>query len=439
MMKNSQVIVVGAGIAGLTAAYHLQENGVDVIVLEASSRVGGRMVTDVVDGYVIDGGAQFLSSAYPILSKLITKLELSSEYVDTSPWVGVVRNGKIRKFRYDRPFSLLFGGYLNFNEWLALGLGSFKLFNKTKMLPINDYSAWEKFDDETAEIWSDRYYGNNITNYFLEPILGAFYFQTPKETSKALAIAINAFAAQKAKSKTLIRGIGSLPEALGEALKIQLNMPVQKISLEDSRVTIHTDTQAFKANKIILATPAPISRKLYKNTSVLENKILSTEYSTTLNIAIALKNKLSKESNIKNIYGIWIPKKERNIIAAITIESEKNIDRVSSGELVNVMLSGKAGKTMINWEENEILSVILLELEKYLPDISKNIAFTRVYRWLNAEPMSPVGRCSDIKAYRETIQEDNRVVLAGDYLGMPFTEGAAETGLWAASTILSMA
>jgi len=70
-MKYSQVIVVGAGIAGLTAAYHLQNNGVDVVVLESSSRVGGRMVTDVVDGYVIDGGAQFLSSSHPILSMLI--------------------------------------------------------------------------------------------------------------------------------------------------------------------------------------------------------------------------------------------------------------------------------------------------------------------------------------------------------------------------------
>ena len=437
-MQDSQIIVVGAGIAGLTAAYQLQNNGVDVVVLEASSRVGGRMTTDFIDGYIIDRGAQFLSSAYPILSKLITKLELSSEYADTSPWVGVVRNGEIHKFRYDKPISLLFGGLLNFSEWLTLGLGSFKLFNRTKMLALNNYSAWELFDDETAEIWSDRYYGNNITNYFLEPMLEAFYFQAPEKTSKALAIALNAFSGHKAKCKTLISGIGRLPDMLGESLKIQLNMPVHKISIEDNAVTVFTEKQAFKANKVILATPAPITKKMYIKTSELENKLLSTEYSSTLNVAIALKRELPKEENIKNIYGIWIPKKERNIIAAFTIESEKNSGRVSTGELVNVMLSGKAGKTMINWEENDILSAILLELENYLPDISRNIAFTRVYRWLYAEPMSPVGRCSDIKAYRETIQGNNRVLLAGDYVGMPFTEGAAETGLWAASTILNM-
>jgi oxygen-dependent protoporphyrinogen oxidase len=60
-----------------------------------------------------------------------------------------------------------------------------------------------------------------------------------------------------------------------------------------------------------------------------------------------------------------------------------------------------------------------------------------VYRWLNAEPKSPVGRSRKINDYRESITKINKVILAGDYMGMPFTEGAAETGLWAASSILN--
>ncbi|MCP4491013.1 MAG: hypothetical protein GY820_27420 [Gammaproteobacteria bacterium] len=68
-------------------------------------------------------------------------------------------------------------------------IGSFNLFKKTKHLPLNDYSVWGVFDDETAESWGNRYYGETITEYFIEPLLEAFYFQTPGETSKALAIA----------------------------------------------------------------------------------------------------------------------------------------------------------------------------------------------------------------------------------------------------------
>ena len=68
----------------------LQKKGVDVLVLEASSRVGGRMMTDVADGYMIDGGTQFLSSAYPILSRLIKELDLASAYTKPGTWAGLL-------------------------------------------------------------------------------------------------------------------------------------------------------------------------------------------------------------------------------------------------------------------------------------------------------------------------------------------------------------
>jgi phytoene dehydrogenase-like protein len=64
------VIVVGAGISGLCAAYRLAEAGLRVKVLERGSRVGGRMTTDAVDGFVLDRGAQFLSSEYTVLRSL---------------------------------------------------------------------------------------------------------------------------------------------------------------------------------------------------------------------------------------------------------------------------------------------------------------------------------------------------------------------------------
>lgn len=59
MIAKEKVIVIGAGIAGLTAAYYLRKQGMDVEVLESSSRVGGRMTSDTSEGYIIDRGAHF--------------------------------------------------------------------------------------------------------------------------------------------------------------------------------------------------------------------------------------------------------------------------------------------------------------------------------------------------------------------------------------------
>ena len=379
-MENNQVIVVGAGIAGLVAAYQLQKNGVTVTVLEASSKAGGRMVTDIADGYIVDGGAQFLSSGYPILSNLIAELKLAANYVETSPYIGIVRHGKIYKFRYDKPLSLLSGGLLRFNEWLALGFGNSRLLKEVKELPVNDYSAWEKFDDETADVWSNGHYGKHITEYIIEPMLEAFYFQSPEETSKALPIALSVLNQHEARAMTLTGGIGTLPEVLQTKLNVLVNTPVRNICIENEGVTIQTDQQVFTADRVILATPAPISKKLYATSSELEINLLNAEYSTTLNVAVMLKKKLDDEWKIGNLYGIWIPRKERRIIAAITIESAKCADRAPTGELINVMLSGKAGRTMIDLEEKQILSSVFSELEEYLPGVTRSVSFSKIYR-----------------------------------------------------------
>ena len=71
MPAQTEVVVVGAGLAGLTCALTLQEHGVSVRVLEASDGVGGRVRTDVVDGFRLDRGFQVLNPAYPMVKELV--------------------------------------------------------------------------------------------------------------------------------------------------------------------------------------------------------------------------------------------------------------------------------------------------------------------------------------------------------------------------------
>src|SRR3712207_7399047 len=63
--RRAEVAVVGAGLAGLSAAVRLAAAGCDVHVLEASSGAGGRLATEVVDGFVVDRGFQVLNTGYP--------------------------------------------------------------------------------------------------------------------------------------------------------------------------------------------------------------------------------------------------------------------------------------------------------------------------------------------------------------------------------------
>jgi phytoene dehydrogenase-like protein len=71
---TADVVVGGAGLAGLRAAQLLCRRGLDVVVLEVADRPGGRVATDVVDGFRCDRGFQVTNTSYPAL-RAATDLE----------------------------------------------------------------------------------------------------------------------------------------------------------------------------------------------------------------------------------------------------------------------------------------------------------------------------------------------------------------------------
>ncbi len=71
MVEPAQVVVVGAGLAGLACARRLTAAGVPATVLEAADEVGGRVRTDVVDGFRCDRGFQLINPAYPEVRRVL--------------------------------------------------------------------------------------------------------------------------------------------------------------------------------------------------------------------------------------------------------------------------------------------------------------------------------------------------------------------------------
>ncbi|MSV65442.1 MAG: FAD-dependent oxidoreductase, partial [Actinobacteria bacterium] len=96
-------IVIGAGLAGLTAARDLQEAGKSVLILEATNAVGGRVKSDHVDGYILDHGFQVINPKYPQVTKtgVLPKLDFQSI------------SGKIRLFEEDHLVGYTLGSLSN--------------------------------------------------------------------------------------------------------------------------------------------------------------------------------------------------------------------------------------------------------------------------------------------------------------------------------------
>ena len=90
--QHADVVIVGAGLAGLVAARTLGLNGIDSVILEASDGVGGRVRSDVVDGFVLDRGFQVLLTGYPEIHRHldIAALDLRAFEPGAPVWLSLI-------------------------------------------------------------------------------------------------------------------------------------------------------------------------------------------------------------------------------------------------------------------------------------------------------------------------------------------------------------
>jgi oxygen-dependent protoporphyrinogen oxidase len=267
-------------------------------------------------------------------------------------------------------------------------------------------------------------------------MLEGFYFQEPEQMSRAWPAVLWNFGSRRRTVLALAGGIGSLPEALAQKVKVCLSTPAMAIDTTGSGVRVKTPAGSIQADDVVLATTASVARQLYTPEHDVEKRLLGTEYSASMNISFAIPDGVSTAKVAKDIYGLLIPRRERQVIAAVSVESRKCQRYVPHGELLNVMLSGSEGSRLIQAPEKQVLAEVLPELQHYFPGIARKIAFAHLCRWPEAEPRSPIGRSRDLHQYRQLWHPGMKVILAGDYMSIPCTEGAAESGDWAATALV---
>jgi protoporphyrinogen oxidase len=172
MIKRS-AIVVGAGLAGLTAAYRLQKAGLAVTVLERADYPGGRVKTLRRDGFIIDAGPDAMTSGYKEYLDLVAELGLGDYVVPSSRVAGIVRHGKVIDVDLASTVSALFTKALSWPAKLHMAWGMFrlrKMFGGVDSFKLSESAALDD-DLETAQQFGERHFGREATDYIIDPLM----------------------------------------------------------------------------------------------------------------------------------------------------------------------------------------------------------------------------------------------------------------------------
>ena len=382
-----KVIVIGAGLAGLSAAITLQNEGVDVTVLESSDRPGGRVTSDVIDGFICDRGFQLINANYPEIKHLEIMKEI--DFVVASSVIEMARNES--RIRIGDPRKAFFSV---FNSETGTLIEKIRLI-KYLLIRKNVASVGEDLKANGLGKTYER---------VLRPFLTGVFLADP--------LIVNAESGRTA-IKQFIRGKIGLPaqgcRAFSEALAARvesIEYGVQVNSIKKNRVK--TSRGSYEADAIIVATDATTAAQLLDLTDVSQLVGCTTWYHSTTQS----------------------PTQSASLI----------VDSQNRGPLVNTMVISNmvssyapAGKSLIS--STSILPATESEVRRHLSILygvdTRKWKLVAKYEIPSALPLPTLqGAAISGSHVRDSIY------VAGDYKSAPSQNGALLSGRLAALSVL---
>ncbi|MCS5489651.1 NAD(P)/FAD-dependent oxidoreductase [Algoriphagus limi] len=258
-MREEKIYIIGAGLSGLIAALELERSGFQPIILEATDRIGGRMKTDEVDGFLLDHGFQVLNTAYPEAKKYLDFQALHLKKFDP----GAVILGENESYIISDPMR----NPLKVVSMAFSKVGTF--MDKVKMFTLTQDLKQKSVDDifnsknkPTHQYLKDYGFSDQIIENFFKPFFRGIFLEKHMNTSSRMfEFVFKMFAIGHAAIPE--KGMGEIPAMIREQLsstQIYFNHPVEEV--QGSTIFLKNG-EKLEADRIIIAVqPDKVMKQL---------------------------------------------------------------------------------------------------------------------------------------------------------------------------------
>src|SRR5438105_4772111 len=268
-LNRVRVAVIGAGLAGLVSGMRLQEAGHQVVILEARDRVGGRVLSlhdGFRDGQYADIGAEIIYQGQTNIVELVERFGLN-----LTPHMSLGR---------ELPDLLMDGVKLDRGETAEVVSELREAYTENPPAPFESVAAWGR-----------RVRVGRWTYSLMEAIVQS----TPVTALRyADAQEFNPHLGWGEGYRKIAGGNDQLPKKMAEGLDVRLSDPVRVVAWSGSEVTLETDRETHKADRVLICVPGPLTTELGFDPPLPEEKLralLTLRYGTGARMALQYAEK----------------------------------------------------------------------------------------------------------------------------------------------------
>lgn len=414
MNITQDVLIIGAGLAGLCCARRLHEEGIPFTIFEASDSVGGRVKTDVMNGFLLDRGFQIFLTAYPEARSVLNYRSL-----DLKPFLpgALVRcGGEFHELsdpirRPSKALETMLSAIGSVSDKMKMGLLRQGLLSRT--FPALEAATTAP---TTLQTLKDLGFSEAMIANFFRPFLSGIFLEKELATSSSMFEFV--FKMLAAGDNVLpARGMQSIPQQIADSLppaRIKLRHAVTKV--EATTLTLSSG-QSVRGSAIVIATEEPQARRL------LGEEPLATHRSQTCLYFSADKAPINKPILVLN-------GDLEGVVNNFCVPS--NVSRSYAPDGKALLSASVIGDPDL--PDCDLQAAVIRQLTEWFGDQVKNWEHLRTYRIRYALPdQTPQA----VAAVNHSYKADCPIYSCGDYKETGSINGAMLSGRQAADAVIA--